>query len=45
MDKYAAAVIERSKVVKHFMNGTSGKLAKKVFFPESWYSPLNRSKN
>ena len=32
VDKYAVAVINKSKVVGHLMNGKSGKFAKTVFF-------------
>ena len=35
VDKYAVAAIKKCKVVKHLMNGKSGKFAKFVFFSES----------
>ena len=44
VEKYAAAVIMKGKVVKHLMNSKGGKVAKTVFFPESWYSQLTEVK-
>ena len=43
MDKGAVAVIKKRKVVKHLMNGKSGKLAESVFFSGELIQPTQKN--